>query len=219
MAGRIYVIGAGPWDPDLLTIRAVKILREANVVAFGRLVNPSIVEMYAPQAKKVFLGHKREEHDSSISALIDEAVGGAVVAVLKNGDPTLFGRGHHICRRARDRGVQCEVVPGVSSVTAASALYGVVLTDVGGPNSLCLVSYPNYEKLYDLAGADTIAIFMLGSRAGDVAEKILDLFGDIDVYVCHRVSYPGGGCEVVRVSQLPHIDLPNPCLVIVRRHW
>ena len=217
MAGGIYVIGAGPWDPDLLTVRAVKVLGEADVVAFGRLVNPTIVEMYAPRAKKVFLGHRREEHDNVVSLLIDEAAKGAMVAVLKNGDPTLFGRGHHICRRARDRGVRCEIVPGVPSVTAASALYGIALTDVDGPNSLCMVSYPNYEKVYDLAGAATLVIFMIGSRARDVAEKILDLFGDIEVHVCYRVSYPDGGCQVVQASQLPLMDVPQPYLVIVRR--
>ena len=93
----IYVVGAGPGDPKLLTLWAVEVLAKADVVAYGDLVPEEIVEKFAPQALRVKIGHKKADHDAAVKALIEEAARGKTVVVLKNGDPTIFGRGIQIC--------------------------------------------------------------------------------------------------------------------------
>jgi len=215
MPGKIYVVGAGPGDPELITVRAVRILSSADVVAYGELVNEEIVNRYAPRAVKVRIGHRREEHDRVVEELLAEASRGKNVVILKNGDPTIFGRAMHVCRTARNYGVECEIVPGVSSFVAAAAQFNIPLTDVEGPRTLCLATYPHLTSVEEIRGVDTLVVFMMSKHVEDLAKVILSKFGDVPVYVCQKVSYPEGSCELVRASELPSLKPTGPTLFII----
>ena len=141
----IYVVGAGPGDPKLLTLWAVEVLAKADVVAYGDLVPEEIVEKFAPQALRVKIGHKKADHDAAVKALIEEAARGKTVVVLKNGDPTIFGRGIQICKEASMHGVECHVIPGVSAFAAAAALYRLEITDGAELRHVALLSYPHFS--------------------------------------------------------------------------
>ncbi|RFA92619.1 SAM-dependent methyltransferase [Pyrobaculum aerophilum] len=214
----IYVVGAGPGDPKLLTLRAVELLREADVVAYGDLVPEELVHTYAPQAEKIKIGHKKSEHDAVIERLVEKAAGGARVVVLKNGDPTLFGRGIQICKKAEARGVPCEVVPGVSAFTAAAALHKIELTDGKTLRHVALFSFPHFdEEILDNIAADTAVIFMMGERL-DVVKRAVERSckKGVEVFVCHAVSM-GGSCQQVEIEKLDTFNGYKPVLIIVRR--
>jgi uroporphyrin-III C-methyltransferase len=213
----IYVVGAGPGDPNLLTVKAVELLRRADVVAYGDLVPEEVVERYAPQARRVKIGHKREDHDKTVERLIDEAARGLNVVVLKNGDPTVFGRGVQICKKAEARGVPCSVVPGVSAFTAAAALHGIELTDGASLRHIALFSFPHFdaETLAKIA-ADTVVVHMMSDRLETVMEAVEKICGaEVKIYVCHAVSL-GGTCVKTTVGELPSFKGKRPLLIIIQ---
>ncbi len=211
----LYVVGAGPGDPKLLTLRAVELLREADVVAFGDLI-PEDVLVFAPRASRVKIGHRREEHQRAVEMLIEEAREKNVV-ILKNGDPTVFGRGVEICVEAERRGVPCEVVPGVSSFIAAAAIHKIELTNGRDLRHVALLAYPHFgpDVLREVR-ADTVVIFMMGSKLAEVAAALREECRNGEVYVCVNVSRDGW-CREVAVEKLPSLQLQGPALVIARR--
>ncbi|ABP50789.1 MULTISPECIES: SAM-dependent methyltransferase [Pyrobaculum] len=212
----IYVVGAGPGDPKLLTLWAVEVLAKADVVAYGDLVPEEIVEKFAPQALRVKIGHKKADHDAAVKALIEEAARGKTVVVLKNGDPTIFGRGIQICKEASMHGVECHVIPGVSAFAAAAALYRLEITDGAELRHVALLSYPHFSaEILASIKADTVVVYMMGDKIAEV----LDVAGKIcgpaaEVFICHSVSR-GGGC--VRLGANPLADVKKPVLIIIRR--
>ena len=211
----LYVVGAGPGDPKLLTLRAVELLREADVVAYGDLIPEEIVSL-APGATRVKIGHRREDHQRAVERLVEEARGKKVV-ILKNGDPTVFGRGIEICKEAERRGVPCEVVPGVSAFTAAAGLYKLELTNGRDLRHIALLAYPHFgpEALREIR-ADTVVIFMMGDRLADVAAALREECRGGEIYLCVNVSR-GGWCREVDVEELPRLQPQGPALVVARR--
>ncbi|CCC81836.1 uroporphyrin-III C-methyltransferase [Thermoproteus tenax Kra 1] len=208
-------MGAGPGDPKLLTVRARELLEQADVVAYGDLV-PEEVARIAGRARLVRIGHRRAEHDAAIDALIEEARRSNVV-ILKNGDPAIFGRGIKICKKARERGVPCEVVPGVSSFTAAAALFQIELTDGEDLRHIALLSYPHFSAdILREVKADTIVIFMMGDRLQEVGQVLAQVCNPERVYLCVGVS-TGGRCEEVALEALGERRGVRPALVIVQR--
>ncbi|ADN51453.1 SAM-dependent methyltransferase [Vulcanisaeta distributa] len=203
----IYVVGAGPWDPELITVKAIKILSKADVVFYGSLVNEEIINTYAPNARKVFMGHVRgDAHREYVIKAIELARKGLNVVFLKNGDPVIFGRGIEICREALRNGVPCEIVPGVSSFTAAAAKYMIELKGV-----VALMAYPDID--YDVK-ADVKVVFM-GTRM--IKELISKLNDDHEILIVSRVTYPDE--EFHRLNNSSNIDdVKAPSLIfIVRR--
>lgn len=211
----IYVVGAGPGDPELITIKAARILAEADVVAYGDLVPGEIANRHAPRAVKLKIGHKRAEHDAAVAKLIDMAKAGLNVVVLKNGDPTIYGRGHQICEAAAAAGVPCRIIPGVSSFTAASALFGVPLTS--DSKALALLSYPDVDaESLKAHRDDTIVIFMMGRRLPELGELLASaLCPHVLTYVCNRIS-TGGSCKPLKARELGGAEVEGPVLLIVK---
>jgi siroheme synthase len=124
MRGKVYLLGAGPGDPELITARALRRLREADVVLYDALVHPDLLVEARPDAEKIFVGKRAgrpSERQAQINTrLIDAARAGKIVARLKGGDPYLFGRGSEEAEVLAAHGVPFEVVPGVTSPIAAS---------------------------------------------------------------------------------------------------
>ena len=130
--GVVYLVGAGPGAPGLITLRGLRILRRAQVVVYDRLVHPALVAAAPPSAERVFVGKRPGGHSVEqrrINAvLIERARAGHVVVRLKGGDPFVFGRGAEECEALRAAGLRFEVVPGVSSAVAAPGAAGIAVT-------------------------------------------------------------------------------------------
>jgi uroporphyrin-III C-methyltransferase/precorrin-2 dehydrogenase/sirohydrochlorin ferrochelatase len=130
--GMVYLVGAGPGDPGLVTVKGLEALRRADVLVYDRLVHPDLVDRAAPWAERIFVGKRAEgrsiEQDKTNDLLVALARGGQVVVRLKGGDPFVFGRGAEECEALRNAGIAFEVIPGVSSALAAPAAAGIPVT-------------------------------------------------------------------------------------------
>lgn len=142
--GRVMLVGAGPGDPELLTVRAVRALGRAQVVVHDRLVSDEVLALIPAGARRLYVGKRRSQHsvpqaevDALLVALARE---GLEVVRLKGGDPFVFGRGGEELLACRAAGVPCEVTPGVSAAVAASAAAGAPLTHRGLAQAVTLVT-------------------------------------------------------------------------------
>lgn len=183
--GKVYLVGAGPGDPRLLSIKALKILEKANVVIYDRLVTRAILQLVPKQAEKIYAGKRSGKHHISQDKIneisIEEARKGKVVVRLKGGDPFLFGRGGEEAQELRKAGIQFEVVPGVTSALAAPAYAGIPLTHRKFASSLAIVTghedptkFENRVKWEKLAtSVDTIVVLMGIRNLERIVERLL----------------------------------------------
>ncbi|MDL1970734.1 MAG: uroporphyrinogen-III C-methyltransferase [Candidatus Desulfofervidaceae bacterium] len=169
---KVYLIGAGPGDPELLTLKAKRLLEKAEVVIYDYLAHPQLLD-YAPQAEKIYVGKTAGRHTLSqeeINALlVKKAQEGKMVVRLKGGDPFIFGRGGEEAEELIKNGISFEVVPGVTSAIAVPAYAGVPLTHRAYASSVAFItghedptkkdSAINWEKL--ATGVDTL-VFLMG---------------------------------------------------------
>jgi len=172
--GKVYIIGAGPGDPGLITIRGAQYIREADVIVYDHLVSPEILRHAKEKVRLIYAGKHGGDHtlpQTAINALlITEAVKGAIVARLKGGDPFIFGRGGEEAEVLREAGVPFEVVPGISSAIAVPAYAGIPLTHRNHTVSVAFVTGhedPTKGKSHldwsTLAGVGTL-IFLMGVK-------------------------------------------------------
>src|SRR5439155_12222803 len=142
--GRVVLVGAGPGDPGLLTIRGRDALEAADVVVYDRLVNPALLDLAPGTARRIFAGKTRGDHvmpQGAINAvLIHHARHGRYVVRLKGGDPFVFGRGGEEAEALAAAGVPFEIVPGVSSSIAVPAYAGIPLTHRNVSSSFAVVT-------------------------------------------------------------------------------
>ena len=182
MTGTVYLVGAGPGAPDLLTLRAARLLARADVVFHDALVPLEILRL-ASRARKVEVGKRSGRHSTAQNfinkRLADAARCHKVVVRLKGGDPMLFGRAHEEISYLKERRIRVEVVPGVTAALAAAAESGVSLTRRGLSRSVAFVTprrgageRPNDWVKVALA-ADTAAIYMGAGEAEAIARQLI----------------------------------------------
>jgi uroporphyrin-III C-methyltransferase len=180
-SGRVYIVGAGPGDPELLTLRAAAVLAAADVVFHDRLVSGEVLELARPTAERVAAGHRAgqagRDQRAVVAAMADRARRGQVVCRLKGGDPFVFGRGAEDVEALLVEGVPCEVVPGVSSALAGPAAAGVPVTHRGIARSVLIVTGrqqdPEGGLAWERLRADTVVVLMGGTRLGAISRAML----------------------------------------------
>ena len=183
--GVVSLVGAGPGDPGLLTIKAARRLGEADVVYHDALVSDEILTLCTPGARLVPVGKRRGAvtmpQEAIVDAMAQDAARGLAVVRLKGGDPFVFGRGGEEALALLERGVSFEIVSGVSSGIAVPASAGIPVTHRGVAGSVAFVTAHDAadpaerSRLSHLAqGADTIVIFMAGTELPGVARALLE---------------------------------------------
>jgi len=186
MSGRVYLVGAGPGDPGLLTLRGKEVLARADVVLYDALANPRLLDFAPAAAVKVLVGkrHGRDgtEQHSIEASMISSAREGRTVVRLKGGDPFIFGRGGEEAEACRCADVDFEVVPGVTSAIAAPAYAGIPLTHREHSSLVTFVtgqpggSREGYDLDWEMLarGGGTLVFLMAMTRMGEISRKLIE---------------------------------------------
>jgi len=232
MAGRgiVYLIGAGPGDPDLITVRGRDCLRQADVVIYDRLVNAALLAEAPPQAETIYAGKLPGNHRLSQEAinylLIERARAGQVVVRLKGGDPFVFGRGGEEAAACAAAGVRWEVVPGVSSAVSVPASAGIPVThrDISGVFTVVTAHRAqDREKLNwaALAQMETLIVLMGVKRLPYVVAMLLGegRAPDTPVAIIERGTQPDErvttGTLADIVQQASAIGVRSPATIVI----
>jgi len=184
--GKVYLVGAGPGDPDLITLKGLRCLRIADVVVYDRLVSPQLLEEVHPGALRLYVGKRANEHtmrQGDINALlITYARQGSIVVRLKGGDPFVFGRGGEEAEALAAAGIAFEIVPGISSATGVPAYAGIPVTHRDYASSITIVTGQegddnnspgvNWDALANLGG--TLVVLMGVKALPHFTRRLID---------------------------------------------
>lgn len=228
--GTIYLVGAGPGDPDLLTLRAARLIERAELIVYDGLVDPAILALARPDAELVSVAKQRARHtlpqDQINALLVREALKGRDVVRLKGGDPFVFGRGGEEMEDAHAAGVRVEVIPGISSANGAAAASGIPLTHRDSASIVSFVAGQckglSEQDWSGLAGVGrTLVIYMGVKTAPQIAEKLMadGLAPDMPLAVIENASRPE--MRVLRgpLAALPDLveaeQVKSPALIVI----
>lgn len=180
--GRVILVGAGPGDPDLLTIRAVQRISIGDVLVYDRLIQQGVLTLAKPTAEKIYMGKAPGHHtrqDEIHALLVEKAYQGKTVVRIKGGDPFLFGRGGEEVEYLAEHGVPFEVVPGVSSCLSAPLSAGIAVTHRDASSSVVIVTGHNAVGNEDrvewnaVAKIDTAVFLMCVHNVEAIAHKLI----------------------------------------------
>ncbi|WP_282036798.1 uroporphyrinogen-III C-methyltransferase [Saccharicrinis aurantiacus] len=193
-AGKVWLVGFGPGNPELMTVKAQKLLFEAEVIVYDDLLDKSILDKY--MATKEYVGKRRDNHhktqDEINDILVKYAQEGKKVVRLKGGDPLIFGRGTEEKQYLEKHGLSVEIVPGITSAIAAAALTATPLTHRGLASSVALGT-AHTKNSFKILSADTSVYYMGARNIKEIAQKYIDegYSTDFPVAVVYNVSLPG----------------------------
>ena len=229
MTGIVHLVGAGPGAPDLLTVRAARLLGEADIVFHDALIHPGTLAL-ARRAEKILVGKRSGRHSTAQrfinKRLLDAAQRYKVVVRLKGGDPMLFGRAHEEIAFLQRHSIKVEIIPGVTAALAAGAELGVSLTQrllartvvFATPRTAKDAKPSGWEKA--VAAADTAALYMAAGEAREVADALLraGVPADTPVAIAENVSLEGAAARAGTLAELPRLAEGlggGPALVLV----
>jgi uroporphyrin-III C-methyltransferase len=226
--GKVYLVGAGPGDPELLTLKAARLLRTADAVLHDELVAPAILQL-ANSAAQVHnvgkrCGSKKISQEEINFLMLGLASAGLQVVRLKGGDPLIFGRAGEEIEALRRAGIPYEIVPGVTAALGAAAEAGIPLTDRRGPAAVVFVtgrraasSEESDWREFVRSGA-TLVIYMPGRNLGEITRRLrkAGLSGETSCAVVSRATAADQHLHVFTVDELPAAPpLAAPTLLIV----
>jgi uroporphyrin-III C-methyltransferase len=228
--GQVWLVGAGPGDPELLTVKALRLLQGADVVVHDRLTPKPILDLAGPGARLIDVGKKKSRHtlpqDDISKLLVALALDGQTVVRLKGGDPFVFGRGGEELEACRAAGVPCHAVPGVSAALAASASSGAPLTHRGLAQAVTFVTghaasgqSPDLDWPSLARANQTVVVYMGLSTAPAIAARLIEAGrqGSTPVVVVEGASLEGERRIKTTLAQLPEAvaNLEGPAILII----
>ena len=227
---RVYLVGAGPGDPELLTLKAARLIAAAEVIVHDGLVDEAIMDMANPSARLISVAKQRSKHsvpqEGINDILVREALAGHLVVRLKGGDPFIFGRGGEEAEACRDAGIEVEVVPGISAAMGGAAEAMLPLTHRDASSAVSFVA-GQCKGLTDqnwsgLAGKGrTLVIYMGIATAADITEKLISdgVSPDMPVAVLERVTRRGSRAIRTLLTDLGDMidreGVASPAIIIV----
>ena len=228
MNGKVYLVGAGPGDPELLTVKALRLLRTADVVLHDDLVTPEILNLIPPTSEVRNVGKRcggkiiRQEEINFL--MVTLASSGRQVVRLKSGDPLIFGRAGEEMEALRRSDIEYEIVPGVTSTLGAAAAAGIPLTHRRASSTLVLTaghraSEDSVADWSGLAGREsTLVIYMPGSDYREISSRLTDagFAPETPCAIISRATTPEQQIHSTTVSDLPRAPrLASPTLLLV----
>ncbi|HEY6567703.1 MAG TPA: uroporphyrinogen-III C-methyltransferase [Actinomycetota bacterium] len=190
MTGQVFLVGAGPGDPELITVRGARLLAGADVVVYDRLVAPALLDLAPAHAERIYVGKEPGRsamcQEAIDALLVDRATAGNDVVRLKGGDPFVFGRGGEEMLACVEAGVPVQIVPGITSAVAASAAAGIPVTHRGIARSFAVVtgSTAHAEDTVDLArmatATDTLIVLMAAGKLAETCVTLVEAGRDLD---------------------------------------
>jgi uroporphyrin-III C-methyltransferase len=233
MTGKVYLVGAGPGDPELLTLKAARILADAGVVLYDALVSKEVLALVSRDAQLIDVGKRAGKklltQEEINSLLVNYATKNRIVVRLKGGDPLLFGRAGEEIEALRVAGVEFEIVPGITAAIGAAAGAKISLTDRRVASQVLFTTFSRGETGHFLGGGlnwaavtpeTTIAIYMPGTHYGEVADRLVEN-GLSPETPCVVVSQATRAEQQVRWTNIAALgseaQLPAPSILLVGR--
>ncbi len=231
MSGKVWLVGAGPGDPGLMTVMGMQCLRQADAVVYDRLVNPVLLKETAPHCVLIDVGKRADHHQipqEQINAILIEQAGlGRKVVRLKGGDPFVFGRGGEEAEALARAGIACDVVPGITSAIGGLARAGIPVTHRDFASSFHVITGHlrdgkdphNWRLLAQLEG--TLVILMGMSRLADICRQLMDhgRAADTPAAVVMNASHPEQRMVLATLATLPEqsrlAGLGAPSLIVI----
>ena len=239
MSGLISIVGAGPGDPELLTLKALKRIQEADYLLHDALVSDEIMNLSKPEAKRIYVGKVYQDGQDQTDRqewinrlLIDLVNKGLMVVRLKSGDPMIFGRGAEEIRFCIENKLNYEVIPGVTSALGAASLYGIPLTERGknsmvlfGTGSYCDGDFCDLDSFVSVLKSGSPVIFFMGlNKLVHLATRLVEnsVSPETKVQILSKVSQPETsameGTLGTIAQQLAEQKPPMPALVIIGKN-
>jgi uroporphyrin-III C-methyltransferase len=230
VSGKVYLVGAGPGAPDLLTLRAAKLLEQADIVFYDALVHPDTIAL-AERAEKIAVGKRCGKASTAQrfinKRLVDAAQKYQTVVRLKGGDPMLFGRAQEEIEALKEAGIEYQVVPGITAALAASADLGISLTRRGLSRSVAFVTprvgpgEAENDWVQAVIAADTIALYMASGEAEEISARLIAAgkSANTPVAIVENASLPNARIEFSTLANLAStvaaLNLEGPALILL----
>jgi uroporphyrin-III C-methyltransferase len=228
MNGKVYLVGAGPGDPELLTVKALRLLRSADVVLHDDLVTPEILKLISPAAEVQNVGKRcgsktiRQEEINFL--MVTRAASGLQVVRLKSGDPLIFGRAGEEIEALRLSNTAYEIVPGVTSALGAAAVAGIPLTHRRASSTLVLMAGHRASANDDehwsgfASSRSTLVVYMPGSDYSEISRRlaVAGFKQETPCAIISRATTPAQRIHYTTVSRLNRVPrLASPTLLVV----
>jgi uroporphyrin-III C-methyltransferase len=227
--GRVFLVGAGPGDPDLLTVKAVRILQNARIIAYDDLVGPAIMALIPAAAQQIPVGRRKGTCPNAPSihpAVLERALAGEDVVRLKGGDPMIFGRGAEEAAELTALGVPFEIVPGISAALGAASTSGIPLTHRDASSSVTFATAQlrwdsEADPLADLPKSGTLVLYMGLSTLAETSRRLVAAgrAPETPAAVISRATLPDErvvtGALATIAQAVIEAALPTPALVVI----